>query len=341
MEKPLKGVKVVEFEGLGPAPFAAMCLSDMGATVIRVGRKAPDSPPLWLDRDRDYRVLDLKTEAGCAAALTLIADADVVIEGFRPGKMEALNLGPDAAFSVNPRLIYGRMTGWGQTGPMAHLAGHDLNFLAMTGLLSLMGHRDRAPTPPLNLIADFGGGGMYLAFGIVSALLQARATGKGSVLDAAMVHGTSHLATFVHGRVAGDGWSAGREANPLDGGAPFYRVYTCADGGWMAVAAVEPQFWRNAVAVLGLEATLPEHQADRADWPRQIALVAARFAQRDRAEWEQAFAGVDACVTPVLSISEAVAHPQIQPYFEAVQGVSRPRPAPMTAPLDRAGAQKL
>ncbi len=332
MDKPLNGVKIVEFEGLGPAPFAAMCLADMGATVIRIGRKAPTSAPIWLDRDRDYRALDLKSVGGRAEALALIADADVLIEGFRPGKMEALGLGPDMALRANPALVYGRMTGWGQQGPMAGLAGHDLNFLAMTGLLSLMGHRDRAPTPPLNLVADFGGGGMYLAFGIACALLAARATGRGTVIDAAMVHGTSHLATFVHGRMASGGWSLKREANALDGGAPFYRVYTCADGGWMAVAAVEPQFWANALAVLGLEAEMVGQQWERAQWPAQIAAVAERFAGRDRAEWEAAFAGVDACVSPVLSIAEARMHPQIGRYFEAAGSVMRPRPAPILAP---------
>ena len=248
MNKPLIGVKVVEFEGLGPAPFAAMSLSDMGAEVICIGRKPPTETAIWLDRDRDFRVLDLKAEAGRQAALDLIAGADVLIEGFRPGKMEALGLGPAEAFAVNPALVYGRMTGWGQEGPLAGMAGHDLNFLAMTGLLSMMGHHDRPPTPPLNLVSDFGGGGMYLAFGIACALLKARLTGQGAVIDAAMVHGTSHLATFVHGRRVQGGWRNSREANTLDGGAPFYRVYTCADGGWMAIAAVEPQFWRNALA---------------------------------------------------------------------------------------------
>jgi Predicted acyl-CoA transferases/carnitine dehydratase len=332
LDKPLSGVKVVEFEGLGPAPFAAMCLSDMGAQVIRIGRKAPVEPPIWLDRDRDFRALDLKSAEGKAAALALIAEADVLIEGFRPGKMEALGLGPAEAFSTNPRLIYGRMTGWGQTGPMADLAGHDLNFLALTGLLSMMGHRDRPPTPPLNLIADFGGGGMYLAFGIACALLQARLTGKGSVIDAAMVHGTSHLATFVHGRRAQGNWSPEREGNALDGGAPFYRVYPCADGGWMAVAAVEPQFWQNALKALALDPAIATQQWDRADWPRQIALVEARFAAEPRAHWERVFTGVDACVSPVLTMDEAVAHPQIAPYFEPAGAQQRPLPAPILSP---------
>ncbi|MCB1395316.1 MAG: CoA transferase [Rhodobacteraceae bacterium] len=332
MDKPLDGVKVVEFEGLGPAPFAAMCLADMGARVTRIGRKVPATPPLWLDRDRDFRALDLKSEAGRAEALALIAEADVLIEGFRPGKMEALGLGPDRAFAANPALVYGRMTGWGQQGPMAGLAGHDLNFLAMTGLLSLMGHRDRAPTPPLNLVSDFGGGGMYLAYGIVCALFKVRASGQGAVIDAAMVHGTSHLATFVHGRLANGSWTPERESNALDGGAPFYRVYTCADGGWMAVAAVEPQFWANALAVLGFDEGVRAQQWDRADWPAQIAAISARFAGRSRAEWEAAFAGVDACVSPVLSIAEARAHPQIAPYFEVRDGAMRPLPAPILQP---------
>lgn len=338
MDKPLSGVKVVEFEGVGPAPFAAMCLSDMGAQVICIGRKAPERPTLWLNRDRDHVVLDLKSDVGRASAQSLIAGADVLIEGFRPGKMEALRLGPSDAFAVNPRLIYGRMTGWGQKGPLAGFAGHDLNFLAMTGLLSLMGHRDRPPTPPLNLVADFGGGGMYLAFGIVCAMRQVRETGHGAVIDAAMVHGTSHLATFVHGRMASGGWNPQRESNPLDGGAPFYRVYTCADGGWMAVASVEPQFWAKALTVLGLDPDLKDRQWDRADWPRQIVIVSSRFEERSRAQWQDAFAGTDACVTPVLTMDEAVSHVQMQPYFETEEGAARPRPAPLIAPRFPGGA---
>ncbi|WP_083194794.1 CaiB/BaiF CoA-transferase family protein [Pararhodobacter sp. CCB-MM2] len=328
MDRPLNGVKVVEFEGLGPAPFAAMCLADMGASVIRIGRRAPEAPDLWLDRDREVRVLDLKSAAGRDAALALIADADVLIEGFRPGKMEALGLGPAEAFAVQPGLIYGRMTGWGQEGPMAGLAGHDLNFLAMTGLLSLMGYEDRPPTPPLNLIADFGGGGLYLAFGIVCALQQARVNGKGTIIDAAMVHGTSHLATFVHGRRAQGRWVDRRESNALDGGAPFYRVYDCAEGGWMAVAAVEPQFWKAVVEVLALPEDFIAHQGDRSHWPAMIDRVAQCFKTRSRSEWEAAFDGIDACVSPVLSMEEASAHPQLRDYFEPAGVARRPRSAP-------------
>ncbi len=332
MEKPLNGVKVVEFEGLGPAPFAAMCLGDMGAQVVRICRKAPDTPGFWLNRNREHHALDLKTEVGRQAALTLIAGADVLIEGFRPGKMEALGLGPDEAFAVNPALIYGRMTGWGQEGPMRGLAGHDLNFLAMTGLLSLMGHRDRPPTPPLNLVSDFGGGGMYLAFGIACALWQARTTGRGTVIDAAMVHGTSHLATFVHQRRAEGVFRDQREANPLDGGAPYYRVYACKDGGWMAIAAVEPQFWKTAVALLDLPGDFVGWQADRDRWPEMIAALTERFATRPRHHWESVFNGADACVSPVLSIDEAVNHPQIGPYFERMGALARPKPAPLLSP---------
>lgn len=329
MEKLLSGVKVVEFEGLGPAPFAAMCLSDMGARVIRIGRKAPTAPGIWLDRDREFHALDLKSDAGRAEALALIAKSDVLIEGFRPGKMEALGLGPAEASAVNPALIYGRMTGWGQEGPMAKLAGHDLNFLAITGLLSLMGHCDRAPMPPLNLVADFGGGGMYLAFGIACALPKARATGRGTVIDAAMVHGTSHLATFVHGRRAQGGWNDRREANALDGGAPFYRVYTCADGGWMAVAAVERKFWARTIEVLDLPSDFVSRQGVRSEWPKMIAEMAERFAARSRAEWEAAFEQVDACVSPVLSMDEARRHPQVGRYFETIDEAIRPKAAPL------------
>lgn len=326
---PLRHVTVVEFEGLGPAPFAAMCLSDMGARVIRIARIAAEEDDPWLGRNRETITLDLKTEEGLGTALELIADADMLIEGFRPGKMEALGLGPAAAFARNPRLIYGRITGWGQDGPMAGQAGHDLNFLAMTGMLSLMGERDRRPMPPLNLIADFGGGGMYLAFGLVCALHSARASGAGAVIDAAMVHGTSHLATFVHSRIAGGTWQPSREGNALDGGAPFYRVYDCADGGWMAVAAVERQFWSAALDALGLGQGVIGRQWERADWPEQIDMVAAQFRAHTRDHWIDVFGKVDACVTPVLSVEEAVRHPQIGQYFEDKGKARRPCTAPI------------
>ncbi|WP_118138322.1 CaiB/BaiF CoA-transferase family protein [Oceanicella sp. SM1341] len=329
MPAPLQDVTIVEFRGLGPAPFAAMCLSDMGARVIQIAREQPGPPSPWLDRGRERLALDLKSDAGRARALELIGTADLLIEGFRPGRMEALGLGPEAAFAANPRLVYGRMTGWGQEGPMAGLAGHDLNFLAMSGMLSLMGYRDRPPAPPLNLVSDFGGGGMYLAFGLLCALHGARATGRGAVIDAAMVHGTNHLATFVHGRLAAGGWAPEREANALDGGAPFYRVYDCADGGWMSVAAVEPQFWRAALAALELSPELLAQQWQRESWPEQIGLLAERFRSRSRAAWIDAFEGVDACVCPVLTPAEAAAHPQVGCYFEQVGEVSRPRPAPI------------
>lgn len=335
MLSPLQDVTVVEFQGLGPAPFAAMCLSDMGARVIQVARAVSGESSPWLDRDRERVALDLKSPSGQAKALDLIASADLLIEGFRPGKMEALGLGPKVAFKINERLVYGRMTGWGQAGPMAHLAGHDLNFLAMSGMLSLMGHRDRPPAPPLNLVSDFGGGGMYLALGLVSALHRSRATGQGCIVDAAMLHGTSHLATFIHGRMAGKAWDKRRESNPLDGGAPFYRVYVCKDGGWMAVAAVEPQFWRNAIETLELDAAMADRQWERKDWPSQIEIMAQRFANRSRAGWIAAFEGIDACVTPVLSVEEAVRHPQAKLYFEQVDDVTRPTAAPIFKSADR------
>ncbi|PTX03038.1 CaiB/BaiF CoA transferase family protein [Pararhodobacter aggregans] len=330
MSAPLTGVTVLEFEGLGPAPFAAMCLADLGARVRRITRpgSAAQSP---IDRDREDVALDLKSPAGVEAARALIAGADILIEGFRPGKMEQLGLGPDAAHAINPRLVYGRMTGWGQTGPMAHLAGHDLNYLGLTGLLSMMGEPGRPPAPPLNLVADYGGGGMYLALGVVSALLAARASGQGAVVDATMIHGASHLATLFHGMANGGRWQPARQANLLDGGAPFYRTYETADGRYLAVGSIEPQFWRNALAVFGLPEML-DAQMERAEWPAQARRLAARIAEKTLDAWVAAFDGVDACVTPVLTLSEAKDHPQMAQFFRSTDQGRMPLPAPLFTP---------
>ncbi|WP_158966993.1 CaiB/BaiF CoA transferase family protein [Chachezhania sediminis] len=331
MSAPLSGIAVLEFEGLGPAPFAAMCLADLGASVRRVTRpgSASKSP---IDRSRDDVALDLKTDAGVEDARALIAQADILIEGFRPGKMEQLGLGPQAAHAINPRLVYGRMTGWGQTGPMAHLAGHDLNYLGLTGLLSMMGEPGRPPMPPLNLVADYGGGGMYLALGLVSALFSARIHGEGAVVDATMIHGASHLATLFHGMANGGRWRPERQANLLDGGAPFYRTYETADGRYLAVGSIEPQFWRNALAVFGLP-ELFEMQMDRTQWPAQSQQLASRIADKTLAEWVAAFDGVDACVSPVLTLGEAKEHPQMAPFFGETDEGKMPLAAPLIKPM--------
>ncbi len=327
MSAPLSDVVVLEFEGLGPAPFAAMCLADLGARVRRITRPgARSASPIG--RDREDVALDLKSQPGIDAANAMIAEADILVEGFRPGKMEQLGLGPEAAHAINPRLVYGRMTGWGQAGPMAHLAGHDINYLGLTGLLSMMGERGRPPMPPLNLVADYGGGGMYLALGLVSALLSARLRGEGAVVDATMVHGASHLATLFHGMSNDGRWLPQRQANALDGAAPFYRTYETADGRYLAVGAIEPQFWRNALDVFGMPEML-DTQDDRSQWAAQTRDLARRIAERTLAEWVAAFDGVDACVTPVLTLDEAKSHRQMAQFFRATDKGPMPRPAPV------------
>ncbi len=327
MSAPLSDVVVLEFEALGPAPFAAMCLADLGARVRRITRpESRSASPVG--RGREDVALDLKSQPGIDAANAMIAEADILVEGFRPGKMEQLGLGPEAAHAINPRLVYGRMTGWGQAGPMAHLAGHDINYLGLTGLLSMMGERGRPPMPPLNLVADYGGGGMYLALGLVSALLSARLSGEGAVVDAAMVHGASHLATLFHGMTNDGRWQPERQANVLDGAAPYYRTYETADGRYLAVGAIESQFWRNALGVFGMPEML-DTRNDRSQWPAQIRDLARRIAERTLAEWVAAFDGVDACVTPVLTLGEAKSHPQMAQFFRATDNGPMPRPAPV------------
>ncbi|MDY6858830.1 MAG: CaiB/BaiF CoA-transferase family protein [Pseudomonadota bacterium] len=334
--KPLENLHIVEFSGLGPGPFAAMALADMGVSVTRIARPGSSAPNpasgTFLNRGRRDVPLDLKAPEGMAAARDLIRDADAVIEGFRPGKMESLGLGPDDLLPLNPRLVYGRMTGWGQTGPMAHLAGHDLNYLGLTGLLSLMGEEGRPPTPPLNLISDFGGGGMYLAFGLICAIWRAQSTGQGQVVDAAMIHGTTHLASFIHGKRAQGAWHEGRENNAVDGGAPFYRVYETLDGRYMAVAALEPVFFATMIRTLGLDARFIAGQGDRALWPEMAEVLRQTFLTRDFDHWVALFADVDACVTPVLNMDEAQSHPQMAECFTTAGGVTQPGPAPRITP---------
>jgi alpha-methylacyl-CoA racemase len=334
---PLEGIRIVELAGLGPAPFAGMMLADAGADVVRVDRfDRATYPPRTdphvdlLNRGRRSVAVDLKRSEGVEVVLRLAAAADGLMEGFRPGVAERLGIGPDACLARNPRLAYGRMTGWGQGGPMAPAAGHDIDYIALAGALEPIGRAGDRPVPPLNLVGDFGGGGMLLAFGLVAAMLSARTTGKGQVVDAAMVDGAAALMTMTYTLRAAGVWSDERGTNLLDTGAPFYEVYETSDGGFMAVGAIEPQFYAELLDRLGLaDAGLPD-QNDRARWPEMKERFAARFATRTRAEWEEVFAGSDACVAPVLSPAEAPDHPhnRARSTFTEVAGVVQPAPAP-------------
>ncbi|MEM5541248.1 CaiB/BaiF CoA-transferase family protein [Sulfitobacter sp. AS92] len=306
---PLASLRVVEFSGLGPAPLAGQLLADLGADVITVDRKAAPADPADINR-RGKRsvVLNLKSPEGIAAAQALVASADVLIEGFRPGVMERLGLGPE---NCPGKLIYGRMTGWGQTGPWAQTAGHDINYLALTGALHAMGSADAPPVPPLNMVADYGGGTMFLLFGILSAVIERSVTGKGQVVDAAMVDGVPAMMGLIHGMLAQNKWTEERAANWLDGAAPFYRCYTCADGKFIAVGALEPQFYAILLEKLDLPAEYAATQNDTATWPARTVEFAAIFATRSRDDWAAHFDGSDACVAPVLSFSEVPDHPQM------------------------------
>ncbi|MEJ2868187.1 CaiB/BaiF CoA-transferase family protein [Actinomycetospora sp. OC33-EN08] len=308
MPGPLDGIRVVEFGGLGPAPFAAMVLADAGADVVRIDRPAGPVDGGALLRGRPWIGLDLKSDAGLTTARALVDRADVLLEGFRPGVMERLGLGPEPCCAANPGLVYGRMTGWGQDGPRAHQAGHDINYLALTGALRSIARRGEAPVPPLNLVGDYGGGGMLLAVGVLTALLargRDGRTGRGQVVDAAMVDGVSLLMTGIWSRAAQGRWQGEPGTNDIDTGAPFYDVYATADGEYMAVGSIEPAFWRALLAGLGIDPAEVGEQWDRARWPETKRRIAAAFGVRTRAEWTERFDGVDACVTPVLSMAEA------------------------------------
>jgi alpha-methylacyl-CoA racemase len=331
---PLAGVKVVEFAGLGPGPFAAMLLADAGADIIRIDRPTGPVDGGALTRGRPWLGLDLKTSEGRDRALELVRRADVLIEGFRPGVMERLGLGPQRCHEENPRLVYGRMTGWGQDGPRAREAGHDINYLALTGALRSIARRGEAPVPPLNLVGDYGGGGMMLAFGIVTALLERRHSGRGQVVDAAMVDGVSLLMTGIWSRAAQGRWSGEPGTNDIDSGAPFYDVYATADGEYMAVGSIEPRFWARLLEGLDLDPAALPAQWDREQWPRLKETVAAAFATRTRAEWTAVFAVLDACVTPVLSLAEAPADAHLSARRTLEHHPDGPQPA--AAPrLDR------
>ncbi|HEX8787225.1 MAG TPA: CaiB/BaiF CoA-transferase family protein [Telluria sp.] len=340
MPGPLSGLKVIEMVGLGPCPFAAMMLADMGAEVIRIERKTdPDAPDLYpmlgtkydvLARGRRSLALDLKHPRARQLLLDLVAKADVLVEGFRPGVMERLGLGPDTCIDRNPKLVYGRVTGWGQTGPLAQAAGHDLNYVALSGMLAAMGRGDNPPAPPLNLVGDFGGGGMMLAFGVVCAVLEARSSGKGQVVDAAMTDGAALLGAMMYGLRAYGQWKDEREANLLDGGAPFYDSYACLDGKFIAIGAIEPQFYARLLQLTG--ATDPEFgkQWAQGRWPELKQKFAAMFATRTRDAWCALLEGTDACFAPVLGMGEAPLHPHnaTRKTFIDVDGVTQPAPAP-------------
>ena len=331
---PLHGLKVVEFAGIGPAPFATMMLADMGATVLRIDRvadKALEGGAVeLLSRGRPTLMLDLKVDADRERCLRALDHADVLIEGFRPGVMERLGVGPDLVLARNPRLVYGRVTGWGQHGPLAASAGHDLNYIGLTGALHSIGSAGRPPVPPLNLVGDFGGGGMLLAFGVACAVLHARATGVGQVVDAAMIDGASLLMAQVYGLRASGMWPGARGTNTLDGGAHFYRCYQCADDRWVAVGAIETRFYESMLAGLGLADPDLQDQWNRERWPDFAARLAAVFRTRPRDAWVDHFAGTDACVTPVLSMEEVPHHPhhQARQAFVDRGDATEPVPAP-------------
>lgn len=327
---PLDGVRALEFAGIGPGPFAGTFLSDLGADVLRIERPGALDPAItqFDARGRETVVLDLKTQSGHAAALDLAAKADVLFEGNRPGVMERLGLGPDDLLPQNPALVYGRMTGWGQTGPYAHLAGHDLNYLALTGALHAIGSSER-PVPPLNLVADYGGGAMFLIAGLLAALLHARATGEGQVVDVAMTDCTAYLTSIAYSMMADGSWTDRRGANLLDGGAPFYDAYQCADGQWISIAAIEPQFYARLIEQTGCQ-ELRGDQMDRTAWPRRKAALQAIFAKRTRAEWCSVMENADLCFAPILSLSEAPVHPHnvARGTFIDIGGATLPAPAP-------------
>ncbi len=307
---PLNGVKVIELAGIGPGPYAGQLLADMGADVVVIDRPGNAIVPKGVDgRGKRSIVLDLKKPEAVEALLKLIATADVLIEGLRPGVTERMGVGPAACHAVNSRLIYGRMTGWGQSGPWSQMAGHDINYIGMTGMLNATGNSDRPPPPPLNMVGDFGGGSMFLVTGILAALLERATTGKGTVVDAAIIDGTHSLMSFVHGMAGMGLWSTAREGNLLDGAAPYYRCYATSDGKFMAVGCIEPQFFAAMMERLPIDAEVYGHQLARAQWPEQHKMLEAVFATKTRDDWEAIFARTDACVTPILDYVEAATHP--------------------------------
>ncbi|WP_284742413.1 CaiB/BaiF CoA transferase family protein [Amycolatopsis sp. RTGN1] len=332
---PLAGCRVLELGGIGPGPFAGMLLADLGAEVVRVdrpenrGEPGRGGPTDVLNRGKRSVVLDLKDSAGVTALLDLAAHADILLEGFRPGVTERLGVGPGECLASNPRLVYGRMTGWGQDGPLATTAGHDLTYIALTGALGAIGPAEGPPQIPLNLVGDFGGGGCYLVIGVLAALHAAELSGRGQVVDAAIVDGTTSLLASTYGKLGRGAWTDERGVNQFDGGAPFYAVYETKDARYVAVGALEPKFYRRLVGLLELDVD-PGRQQDRAGWPDLRRLLAKRFAERTRDEWAALFDGTDACVAPVLSLTEAAEHPHVAARGTLVtrDGVVQPAAAP-------------
>jgi alpha-methylacyl-CoA racemase len=333
----LSGYKIVEFAGIGPAPMCAMLLADMGADVLRIDRAEDAALGITLEakysllsRGRKSVAIDLKRPEGVAAAMKLIEKADALLEGFRPKVMERLGLGPDECLKRNPRLIYGRMTGWGQEGPLAHAAGHDINYIALSGVLASIGRKGEAPVPPLNLVGDFGGGGLYLALGVVAGLLEAQKSGKGQVVDSAMVDGAASLLTAIYGMHASGMWSNKRGENILDTGAHFYDVYETKDGEYISIGSIEGKFYAELLRLSGLEGQEMPRQMDRKSWPALKEKVAELFKTKTRAEWCKIMEGSDICFAPVLSMAEAPKHPhnQVRGTFVEVEGVVQPGPAP-------------
>jgi alpha-methylacyl-CoA racemase len=336
MAGPLKGIQVIEVAGIGPGPFCAMVLADLGADVVRIDRSAAvrgerDERARFdvLARGRKSVGLDLKHPEGVATLLRMVERADVLTEGFRPGVMERLGLGPDVCLARNPRLVFGRMTGFGQSGPLAQAAGHDINYIALAGCLAHLGRKGEAPLPPLNLVGDFGGGGMLLALGIVAALVERASSGKGQVVDAAMVDGAALLMAFIHGFYSLGGWGE-RGTNLLDTGAHFYEAYETKDGKHVSIGSIEPQFYAELVKLSGLEQEKLPPQMDRAEWPMMKERLARIFKTKTRDEWCKIMEGTDVCFAPVLTIPEAYAHPHnvARGTFVEVGGVTQPGPAP-------------
>ena len=334
---PLRGLRIIELAGIGPCPMCAMLLAELGADVVRVDR--PTDSGLGIDmapehdllnRSRPSVAIDLKHPAGTATALRLVERADALIEGFRPGVTERLGLGPEDCAARNPRLVYGRVTGWGQEGPLARAAGHDLNYIALTGALDAIGRRGGPPTPPLNLVADYGGGALYLALGVVAALLEARESGKGQTVDAAMIDGAASLMTSAYALRAAGITDGPRGENVLDGGAHYYDVYETSDGRYVSIAPVEPKFYAELLDRVGLDAGDAPHSTDRADWPQSKARLAALFRSRTRDEWRDILEGTDACFAPVLGMDEAHRHPHnaARGTFVERDGIVQPNAAP-------------
>lgn len=342
---PLAGLRVVEIAGQGPAPFAAMLLADLGAEVIRVDRIPADESAAelarsdLLNRGRRSVAVDLKRPGGADVVLRLVAGADVLLEGFRPGVAERLGIGPDACHAVTPTLVYGRATGWGQTGPLRNAAAHDINYIALAGALHPIGSPGGPPVPPLALVGDFGGGGMLLAFGVLAALTEARVCGRGQVVDASILDGAALLTTAIWTFVHRGEWAPERGSNLLDGGAPFYRTYETRDHQWIAVGPLEPHFYEELLSRVGLEDVDADGQYRRDDWPRISDRLAEAFARRTRAEWVEALEATDVCFAPVLTMQEAPTHPHnvSRETFVEIDGAVQPAPAPR---FSRTPAQK-